>query len=386
MIARNPSQTQARFPGGLYLENGAGEWAKSVGAGGQAAEVPNIAVFDDEDRRMDIRRYYHKIKTPLIHLGGWFDIHLQPTLDNFVHLQAESLPPARGNQKLIMTPSGHLGPVKGTKFPNDPGAPFVPPATVVSWFDHWLKGIDNGTTQQPAVHYYLMGDALNPGAPGNEWRDTDSWPPRATATSFYLQADGGLATRSHGPERKLSYLYDPENAVPSAGGNNLFMDSGPLDQRPVSHRPDVLRFVGQPLTAATEVVGQIKADLWVSTDAQDTDFIVKLLDIHPDGYEALVRDQGLRLRHYQGIETQTRIVPGRVYRITVDLWSTALMFDKGHRIGVLIQSSNWPRFQRHTNTWEPVKSYAEAVKATNTIHVGGSHESCVVLPVTRVYS
>jgi putative CocE/NonD family hydrolase len=204
-------------------------------------------------------------------------------------------------------------------------------------------------------------------------------------TSLYLQGDGKLDAHPPTAKSEHSYVYDPSHAVPTVGGNNLNLDTGPLDQQPVSTRADVLRFVSEPLEHATEVIGPLQVDLFVSTDAEDTDFIVKLIDIHSNGYEALVRDQGTRLRHYQGGYTQTRIVPRTTYPLTIDLWSTALVFNKGHRIGVLIQSSNWPRFERHTNTWEPVNSYAHAVKANNTVHVGPSHPSRITLPITRIY-
>jgi predicted acyl esterase len=383
--ARNPSPTLSRFPGGLYLEDGVSSSNKTFGLAEQDAKVPHIAEFNQDDFRVDLRRYYSKIKVPFIHLGGWFDIHEQPILDNFIHFQAEAAKPARGHQKLIMAACGHLGAVKGVKFPGEPGGPFVPQETALRWFSHWLIGEENGIMAEPAVRYYLMGDTLDPKAPGNEWREGPTWPPNATATPFYFHEDGTLSLQPPKSSARRTYVYDPSAAVPTMGGNNLLTDSGPLDQRPVSARPDVLRFIGEPLEAATEVVGHLHVDLWVSTDALDTDFIVKLIDIHPNGHEALVRDQGARLRHYKGQYTQTRTEPGKVYPLTIDLWSTALVFNKGHRIGVLVQSSNWPRFERHTNTWDRVANYEQAVRASNTVHMGPGHTSRITLPITKVY-
>ena len=386
MVARNPCSTLSRFPGGLFLENGAGDWNKIVGLSDSELKVPHIAAYTADDIRVDLRRFYSRINVPFIHMGGWFDIHEQPIIDNFTHFQAEAALPARGNQKLIMTASGHLGPVKGLTFPVDPGASSISQDSSLRWFNHWLKGEENGVMAEPAVRYYLMGDTLDPAAPGNKWREAQSWPPKAETTPLYLQQDGRLLPQAAKTAAQRSYVYDPKNAVPTVGGNNLTMDTGPMDQRPVSSRPDVLRFVSETLSAATEVVGHLNVELWVSTDAEDTDFIVKLVDIYPDGYEALIRDQGLRLRHYKGLYSQTRIEPGRIYPITIDLWSTALVFNKGHRIGLFVQSSNWPRFERHTNTWDPVPSYDQAVKATNIIHVGPDHPSRIILPVTKIYS
>jgi predicted acyl esterase len=382
-VCRNPSQTLSRFPGGILLENGAGGWEKLMGIDGAAPRVPHIATWTDDDVRVDMRRYYSKISIPMMHIGGWYDIHSQPLIDAYAGLQEHGAPGARGRQKLVMNAAAHVSPVKGATFPNDPSGPWQSPDRAIRWFDHWLKGADNGVEREPTVRYYLMGDFANPAAPGNRWREAEAWPPASTPLRLYLQPNGGLAPQAPGQSGSRDYAYDPYDAVPTLGGNNLAMDSGPMDQRPVSRRPDVLRFVGEPLSAPLEVAGHVFADLWVSTDAEDTDVIVKLVDIHPDGFEALVHDQGLRLRHRNGLESQARVTPGEVYPIRVDLWSTALVFDKGHRIAVLIQSSNWPRFERHANTWEPVASYAQAVKAKNTIHFGGSRASALVLPAVE---
>lgn len=384
MVARNPNQNLSRFPGGLYLENGAGEWSKTVGLAEKSSRVPKIASLDDNDIKMDIRQYDKQINVPFIHLGGWFDIHLQATIDNFRHLQAKAAAPARGNQKLIMAASAHIGAVEEVVFPEDCGAPpFISSELMVRWFNHWLKGEDNGVMEEPAVRYYLMGDTFDESAPGNEWREDETWPPPSTPTHFYLQANGALSNTPAITNAALSYIYDPLNPVSTRGGNNLSMASGPVDQRPVSSRPDVLRFVSEPLQDPMTVVGQITAQLWVSTDAEDTDFIIKLVDIHPDGFEALVRDQGARLRHRMGGYSQTPVVKDEIYPVTIDLWSTALVFNKGHRLGVFIQSSNWPRFERHTNTWDQLDGYEQSLKACNTLHLGPDYQSSIQLPLVR---
>jgi putative CocE/NonD family hydrolase len=162
------------------------------------------------------------------------------------------------------------------------------------------------------------------------------------------------------------------------------MDRGPMDQRKVSTRADVLKFETEPLKQAVEIVGPITAELAVSTDAEDTDFIVKLVDVYPNGYEALVMDQGSKLRYQIKKDGPAHPEKNKVYPIKVDLWSTALVFNAGHKIEVLVQSTNSPRFDVHSNTWEPVKSYDQAVKATNTVVLDG--RSKIVLPVTKIYS
>jgi len=157
-----------------------------------------------------------------------------------------------------------------------------------------------------------------------------------------------------------------------------------MDQRPVSSRADVLKFETPTLTSAVEVVGPLTANLAVSTDAPDTDFMVKLVDVYPDGYEALVNDGAFRLRYVDGFDKQTRIEAGKQYVINVDLWATGLVFNAGHKIAVHVSSSNFPRFERHTNTWEPLASYDTSRKATNTVWLDG--RSRMVLPVTQTYT
>ncbi len=125
------------------------------------------------------------------------------------------------------------------------------------------------------------------------------------------------------------------------------------------------------------------AELAVSTDAEDTDFMVKLVDVYPNGYEALVLDEAYRLRYWKSLLTPMHVEKNKVYPITVDLWSTALVFNAGHKIAVHVSSSNSPRFEAHSNTWDPVKSYDQAVKATNTVFIDG--RSKLVLPVTKIY-
>jgi len=178
-------------------------------------------------------------------------------------------------------------------------------------------------------------------------------------------------------------VYDPKDPVPSVGGNNLMMDRGPMDQRKVSTRADVLKFETEPLKQPIEIAGHVMAELAVSTDAEDTDFMVKLVDVYPNGYEALVLDEAFRLRYWKSLLTPMRVEKNKAYPITIDLWSTALVFNTGHKIAVHVSSSNSPRFEAHSNTWEPVKSYDQAVKATNTVFIDG--RSRLVLPVTKIY-
>jgi putative CocE/NonD family hydrolase len=148
----------------------------------------------------------------------------------------------------------------------------------------------------------------------------------------------------------------------------------------------VLKYETEPLTDPVEVVGRIAAELFVSTDVEDTDFVVKLIDVYPNGYEALVLDQPFRLRFREGFNRMVKAKPGEVYPIKVDLWSTALVFNKRHKIAIHVSSSNSPRFEPHSNTWEPLKNPDDAIPAHNSVHHTGAAPSRLILPVTKVYS
>jgi putative CocE/NonD family hydrolase len=228
-----------------------------------------------------------------------------------------------------------------------------------------------------------MGDPFDKSAPGNEWRTADHWPPESTETSFWLASGGELRQDMPATTSQVEHVYDPKNPVPTIGGNNLFLQRGPMDQRPTRSRKDVLRFESAPLIEPMTIAGRVQAMLAVSTDAMDTDFMVKLVDVYPDGYEALVLDQPMRLRFRDGLADPKPAKKGEVYRIRINLGSTALAVAAGHRIAVHVQSSNSPRYEPHTNTWDPVKSYAEGVVARQQVYLGGSTGSRIVLPVVE---
>ena len=252
------------------------------------------------------------------------------------------------------------------------------------FFRYWLLGEQNGIMDEPAVQYYTVGDLSDPDAPGNEWRTASDWPPFPTkATPFYLSPDGALhAEQVADSPGGLTLMYDPANPVPSLGGATLLHKPGVYDQRPVSDRPDVLKFATEPLSAPLEITGRVTVRLYVSTDARDTDFTAKLLDIYPDGREILMLDGIQRLKFRHGCELPDYLLPGEIAEIEIDLWSISLIFNTGHRIGLHVSSSNFPRFEVNPNTGKdfPVEGEPMAV-AANTVYTGVRHPSALILPV-----
>jgi putative CocE/NonD family hydrolase len=291
---------------------------------------------------------------------------------------------AAGNQKLIMGPWAH-GKVEEVKYPTDSVVNATEEA--MRWFDYWLKGKDNGIMEEPPVRYYVMGDVTNTQAPGNEWRTALSWPVPAKTTSYFLKAGGGLSEKmAVEPESADTYIYDPKKPVPSIGGANLSIQKGPMDQRATGERKDILKFVTPVLSSPIEVTGRVRVELWAESDAPDTDWMAKLVDVYPDGTERLVLDSAVMARFREGFDRQVFMKKGEVYKFAIDLLSTSIVFNKGHRIAIHVTSSNDPRFEVNPNTGNALRADDETRVARNTIHHDRAHPSRVLLPIVPSYN
>jgi predicted acyl esterase len=343
--------------------------------------------YNEVWRQVDLSSRYGQVNVPAIHLGGWYDIFSQGTLDAFDGFHNHGGPGARGKQRLIMGPWTHgVLQRKAGDLEYPPNA--ASPGIVVNdrrWFDYWLKGEDNGVANDPVVTYYVMGAVGEEGAPGNEWRTADNWPVPATETPYYCHADGTL---SPDPPTEAAasrtYTFDPANPVPTVGGANLLLPAGPKDQRPVENRPDVLVFTTPPLKEPLEVTGRIRAHLWVSSSAVDTDFTAKLTDVYPDGRSMLITDGIIRARYRHSVEREELLTPGEVVEVDIDLWSTSLILNRGHRLRLALSSSNAPRFQPNPNTGEAFPPEGKpGVPAENTVYFDAAHPSHVILPVVK---
>src|SRR5262249_5709083 len=175
-----------------------------------------------------------------------------------------------------------------------------------------------------------------------------------------------------------------KNPVPTIGGQNLMIPGkGPMDQRAIAPREDYLRFETAPLARAVEVTGHVFADLWVETDAPDTDFMAKLVDVYPDGYEALVLDAARGLRYREGLHREQPCTPGEVMKVRIDLWSTSLVFNSGHKIAVHVTSSNDPRFDPNPNTGKKLRADGETRVARNRVHHHRAQPSRIRRPIVR---
>lgn len=382
-VAPASAYQHAVYTGGIFRKEMNEAWLKRQNATDILTMTFQHYMDDGYLNIREGRLHWEKVQVPAYNHGGWYDIFVQGNINNFVGLQARGGGLAAGNQKLLMGPWAH-GQVEEVTYPNADNVFGTKEA--VRWFDYWLKNINNGIMDEPPVRYYVMGDTSDPKAPGNEWRTATTWPVPARTTSYFFNTNGTLSEHiNNDQEAFATYKYDPTNPVPTIGGANLFVKKGPMDQRPIGERKDVLKFMTAPLSAPVEVTGPLSVELWAESDCPDTDWIAKLIDVYPDGTERLVQDNGLRARFRESFNREVFMQKGEVYKFKIDLWSTSLVFNKGHRIAVHISSSNDPRFDPNPNTGKPMRADNTTRVATNTVHFDRAHPSRILLPIVRVY-
>jgi uncharacterized protein len=329
------------------------------------------------------------VRIPMYNVGGWYDIFNTGNVYNFSWLQNHGAKGARGNQKLMMGPFGH-GELSGGLSYNGEDSLFTvmggSDPQDIRWFDYWLKGVDNGIMDEPPVDLFMMA-AAEKGAysPKNRHIKAANWPLDYRETRYYLAPSLDLSTKAPTQlDAKTSYRFDPANPVKTFGGANLTFARGPQDQRQVGQRQDYLRFQTPVLDKDVVIAGPVSVDLFAATDGPDTDFEAKLVDVYPDGYEALVLDAPIRARYRHGrmADDVQMMTPGAPEKMTIDLWNTAITFEKGHRIALHITSSNSPRFEVNPNTGEPTGQHTMKPRvAVNTIYYDKDHPSALVLPL-----
>lgn len=381
-----PDLYDGMYPGGVFKKAMIEDWIRGTRFATNALPVwESHPRYDTYWRDRDLAPRYERVRTTAVHLGGWYDIFAQGTIDSFIGYQTRGEAGARGQQKLVMGPWTHgvlqtkagdlTFPDNARRPPNDIHDPW-------KWFDARLKNEANGLDAAPAVTYYVMGAVSEPGAPGNIWRTADAWPPVATtATSWYLQASRTLSPSRPGSTPPLAYLSDPGNPVPSIGGLQLTIPAGGKDQRPIESRPDVLVFTSAPLTEPLEVTGRVRARLWITSDAPDTDFFVRLCDVYPDGRSINICEGQQRIRFRQGRDREVLLRAGQVVPIDVDLWSTSMIFNRGHRLRVHVASTSSPGYDPNPQTGDPFRSRDYHRAARNVVFMDPDRPSHVLLPV-----
>ncbi|MDB5427041.1 MAG: hypothetical protein JWR43_1016 [Phenylobacterium sp.] len=377
---------QNSYMGGVLKEKDVLGWSKGQGVSDEVLNTQRRRVGDDifwNRAAMSTNRKY--IQIPIYNVGGWYDIFDHGNVSNFEYLQNHGAKGARGNQKLLMGPFGHGALSGDLEYPGFDRLNLAGDQEL-RWFDYWLKGVDNGIMDEPPVGYYMMAGAEKGQlSPKNRLLTSANWPPANREVRYYLTPDKVLSGKApSGDGVKVSYRFDPADPVPTVGGANLTFERGPMDQRAIPARQDYLRFQTPALDKDVTIAGPVKVELYGATDGLDTDFMAKLVDVYPDGYEALVLDAPVRarFRHGRMPDDVRMMTPGAPEELDIDLWSTAITFEKGHRIALHVTSSNSPRFEVNPNTGEAPGEHRQAPRvAANTVYMDAAHPSALVLPV-----
>jgi len=336
------------------------------------------------------------ITTPSYWFTSWYDVSISPNLALFNHARESAPPEIADNQYLVIAPTLHCAYTRATENTivgerNIGDARLDYDQMIYGWFDMLLKGEENDFKERtPRVQYYTMGS--------NEWQTAEQWPPAAAElTTFYLNS-GGSANSLYGDgslvmdaaptnDQPDSFVYDPMNPVPSYGGNvcctGNAVRGGAYDQQEMETRNDILVYTSAPLEEGVEVSGFIESTLYVSSDAKDTDFTIKLIDVYPDGRAYNLDETIQRARYREGYEQEVFMEDGQVYQLDLTPMSTSNYFAKGHRIRIEVSSSNFPRFARNLNTGGNNYDEKAGVVARNQIHHSAEYPSQIRLPMVR---
>jgi uncharacterized protein len=398
MAGANPSQLSCQFvqvatpnlykhavyQGGEFRKNLVEEWLSDEDSTYILQEV-----LDNENftlgywGNVTLDDNWEDVNVPAIHLGGWYDIFSQGTIEAYRGYQHSAGPGARGKSKLIMGPWTHTGFITRKQGELTYPSNSLDMSSLKMFRDMIRLYTMNGTDEYsswPTVSYYVMGDVENTSAPGNEWRYADDWPVPSNNVTWFFHGDGLLSTDLPAMSDPLMYIYDPANPVPTVGGKNLFSPAGPYDQSAVENRSDVLVFTSPVLQQPFEATGPIKARIFVSSDCPDTDFTVKLTDVYPDGRSIFITDGILRMRNRNGQDHWELLQPGTIYEVEIDLWSTSYIWNAGHSIRVEVSSSNYPRFLNNPNTADGIGKNTTFTIAHNVLYVDTDHPSGIILP------
>ena len=334
------------------------------------------------------------IGVPSFWFASWYDVSISPNLELFNQVRANAKDPeVRDNQYMVIAPTLHCSytratenTVVGERSVGDARLNYI--EQITSWFDLWLKGEKNDFKETtPRVQYYTMGS--------NTWQNANEWPPENTRlVTYYLNSDGNANTASGDGTLSTdiakkdypdSFTYDPMNPVQSYGGNvcctGNAVKGGAFDQQDMEKREDILVYSTDVLKEGVEVTGFIESTLYVSSDAVDTDFTIKLIDVYPDGTAYNLDETIQRVRYREGYEKEVFMEKGKVYKVDLTPMATSNFFEKGHRIRIEVSSSNFPRFARNLNTGGNNYDESIPVIANNQVHHSKKYKSSIKLPI-----
>lgn len=354
--------TQAEYPGGVFQPAFADPC--KLKAEPPASPQPRFRKLS-KGESLTVSPYFARANAPVLFTTSWEDAFHPYALQAFERLQSQGGERARGQQKLFI--QGRQNPVEAL-------------AQETRWFDFWLRKADNGVSKDPVVRYAILDDPRSK-SPGRRLASSQ-WPLSTRNSIYWMNSSGLLSqTSSEMKTSSSSYVFDPLVPVPSAPTPPGVLSAGLHDVRRSTRRPDVLRFVTNSLAQPATIAGTMVTELYVASNAADTDFHVRLVDIYPDGYEALLGEGQFRLRFREGFDRWYGSKPNEVHWLKIELGAIAATVAKGHQIGLLVSSSNFPRFEVHSNRWRDSAEPSAFKPATNTLHHSAEYPSRVVLPL-----
>jgi uncharacterized protein len=339
--------------------------------------------YDEYWQAEDCTLHFDKMNVPCFTIGSWYDFMNQGSIASYIGRQHQGGPNSRGRQQLVIGPWLHGRSNKGSKvgelqYPENAAWPVE--AHMIAWFDEWLKGKKMGDVAAPPVRYYVMGAVGEPAAPGNVWRTSDDWPVPAKDRSYFFGAGGKLsAEKSAKKKSSTSYVSDPYHPMEIPGRSF----PGARDARKFEQQPEVRTFTSSVLKSPVEWTGRAKVELHASSTARDTDFIVRISDVYPDGRSILIVDYPWRARYRNGFEAEKLMKPGKVHQIAFPVGWMSQIFNEGHRIRVTVASTGAPLYEPNPQTGKPltIEFPSDAVVATNTVHHSAIHASRIIAPV-----
>jgi putative CocE/NonD family hydrolase len=398
-ITKMAAETRRRSgaPGTKLRADGEAIWDAGEGAAWERflpwSELPRSVFEDDTDAyqawfrtpwvdpwQLDLAM--PSVVVPNLDSTGWYD-HAAGDFGTFQAITAHGgSAVAREHSRIVIGPWGHGNFVQSSFGPVDFGAVGLLDGVglVIRWFDHWLKGVDNGVEREPRVWLYTMGD--------NRWRGEDAWPVAGTREQVLFTTSGGTANTAYGDGRLVvatpgpgedRYVYDPRNPVPDLYAPGRI--SIPTDLRPLANRTDILVYQSEPLAERVEVTGYPVAEVTACSSAPDTDFFARLVDVAPDGLARDVATGMVRARYRDGVDRPSLIEPGVTVTYRIRLSGTSNAFLPGHRIRLDISSSCFPSYDRNHNTAADQNADATLRPADQTILHGGAAPTRLVLPV-----
>jgi len=370
----------AAYVSGVLRESQVEDWLS-----GNEWDLENLRLirehtfYDDYWRMLDLTTCAEIPFTPAMYFGGWYDTFAEGTLRGYALRRHHAPNGSPDDTYLVMGPWTHGtmfdAATGGIELPSQAAGDFIP--DVIAFFNHYLKGEDNGFAKRyPRVQYYAMGSLVGRNAPGNFWATANDFPPESEKAILFLAAEGRLQSAlPDAPEHSVKLTFNPSSPVQTKGGRNLTIPAGPADQREVEKRVDVISFTSDKLSRPMPIVGLVTAQIAMAVDAPDADISVRLSDVYPDGTSFLILDGIARMSLPYPYTTPRTVTSNEFYRIPVELGYTAYIIDAGHKLRVALAASNHPRFELN-----PTLAGAEGPVELR-ISLGGDMPSSLQFPV-----